>query len=494
MKTVKGYPLLLGYIGIFLILTGIINLIPLVMLIAFPEESVFALNFIIPGVSSIIIGYLLTLIIRHKEKSRFERFEDSFFLTVMWSLSILVCSVPFLLAGYDFLQSLFESTSGLSTTGSTVFSAHELPYIYIFFRSVLLFFGGVGLVLVITSTVSDRYGMRLYTAEGHNDKLMSNLAKSARLILTIYAGYILFGTIAFILLDMPWFDALNHSIAAVATGGFSTENLSIGHYDSFLIELVAIILMLLGATSFLIHMYLFKGVLKKVFKHGELYLMIGLVVIFTTIMTFNLYENQALIDPYGHHDIWHYLRHSVFTLVSAITTTGLQTVENFHGFTSFSLIMVASLMVVGGQLGSTAGALKQGRVVLALQSSYWFIRDKMSHSRTIRTNFMLRNGEYEQVDDVEIRHNYAFIIIYLMILMLGSFIIMSFGHSFEDALFEFASALGGVGFSTGIMHYQAPWQVLSTGIAGMFIGRLEFTVIIIAIFKLFFDITKKDVR
>ncbi len=492
-RSIKGYPLLFGYLGIFIILTGIFNLIPLVMLFVFPNEAMHWWKFAVPGVSAIIIGFLMTLILKDKKVERMQRFEDAVFLVSMWGISILISSVPFLLSGYDFTRSLFEVTSGLSTTGATTFLAHTLPNIYIFYRSILLFFGGVGLVLVITSTVSDRYGMKLYVAEGHQDRLMSNLAKSARLILMIYLGYITVGTLLYVMFGMPWFDAINHSISAVATGGFSTENESIGayrtlvgHTESLGIEIVSMILMLLGATSFVIHAYLFRGEFKKALKHNEINLFLIVAVIFLTGMIINL-------NTWGGESLELSIRDSFFQFIASITTTGLQTVNSMNALPSLFKVLIILLMIIGGQLGSTAGALKQGRVALAFKSSFWYIRDKMSHTRTVRSNFILRNGKYEIVSDVEIRHNYAFIIIYGLILLAGSFIFMSFGYGFENSLFEFAALLGSTGYSVGIIHSNAPLPILWTGIIGMFIGRLEFTVIVVAVMKLFLDIRRKEI-
>ena len=124
----------------------------------------------------------------------------------------------------------------------------------------MLFVGGVGLVLVVMSVITDYYGMRLFEAEGH-DQMAPNLVKSARVIISIYSGYIIGGTILYMVFGMNWFDALNHSIAAVSTGGFSTKASSIGYYQNLGIEIVTIVLMLLGGTGFLVHLALVKGCL-----------------------------------------------------------------------------------------------------------------------------------------------------------------------------------------------------------------------------------------
>lgn len=492
-KTIKGYPLLVGYLGIFIAFTGILMCLPLLMLFAYPNEASDWWKFAVPGVCAFILGFLLTLILRGKKVERMQRFEDALFIVFMWAITIWIASAPFILNGADVTRSVFEVTAGISTTGMSTFVAENMSHMFLFYRSVLMFFGGIGLVLVITSTISDRYGMRLYQAEGHNDKLMSNLAKSARLILSIYAGYILVGTVSFILFGMDWFEALNHSISAVATGGFSPKNGSIGAYRSLVsqssaigIEITAMILMLLGATSFAIHAFLFRGEIKKLLKHNEFHLFISVFVVSLVLVALNL-------NTIGGETLEFSFRDSAFTLISAITTTGLQVIPSVKALPSLTFVVIIILMIIGGQLGSTAGAIKQGRISLALKSSYWYIRDKMSHSRTVRTNFIARYGTYDVVTDVEIRHNYAFIFMYGLILLIGAFIFMGFGNTFDDSLFEIASLLGSTGYSTGIIHANAPLAVLWTGIVAMFVGRLEFTVVVIAAVKILSDIRHKEI-
>ena len=118
------------------------------------------------------------------------------------------------------------------------------------------FFGGVGIVLVMVSALSSTFGMKLYNSEGHSDKILPNLIKSSRMILSIYLGYVIAGTALYVITGMPIFDAINHSIAALSTGGFSTKLESIGFYDNVYIELITIILMILGTISFATHVLL----------------------------------------------------------------------------------------------------------------------------------------------------------------------------------------------------------------------------------------------
>ena len=122
----------------------------------------------------------------------------------------------------------------------SVVDVEHTSHLFLMHRSTILFFGGIGLVLVMLSVLSDTYGMRLYAAEGHNDRLLPNLLKSARIILTMYLCYILSGVALYCLFGMPLFDALIHSIGALSTGGFSSHAQSIGYYDNIWIEMITI--------------------------------------------------------------------------------------------------------------------------------------------------------------------------------------------------------------------------------------------------------------
>lgn len=236
-EKVSGYYLILGYLGIIIIMIGVITLLPLITLLFYPEESYQLSCFVIPGVIAILIGYLLSFIIKGKELEHLQHNQELLIVLGTWIIAIFITALPFYLTGeYTLTEAVFETTSGLSTTGLSVVDTSTATHLFLMHRTMTLFIGGVGLVLVMTSIMSDIYGMRLYTAEGHNDKLLPNLFKSARLIIVIYSGYILAGITLYVVAGMPFFDAVAHSIAALSTGGFSTHPESIGYYQNSLIE------------------------------------------------------------------------------------------------------------------------------------------------------------------------------------------------------------------------------------------------------------------
>lgn len=484
-KITSGYPLILNYLGIFAILIGIINLLPLILLVFKPGEAQHATGFLVSGFGAIAVGLFVLFLFKGREKGNLKRYQDTVLVVSIWILAILISSLPFLVNGnYNFTQSVFEATSGYSTTGLTVVDVNTTPYVFLFFRSLLQFFGGVGLVLVLTSAISDKFGMRLYNAEGHSDKLMPNLIKSARMILSIYMGYIIIGSILYVIFGMSVFDAVNHSITAVATGGFSTREASIGHYNSVGIEIVTMLLMILGGTNFFIHLLLLRGKFRNVFRHIELKFLGILLLIFIPLMT------MRMMSVYN-GNIFHSLRIASFQFISAITGTGFQTINSFMFLPSFFILALIIPMIIGAGMGSTAGGMKQYRVALAFKTMYWNIKDQLTHKKTIRTHFINRLGTKTIVEKEAIIQNYSFLMIYIVVLVVGTVIFSRFGYSISSSLFEFSSALGTVGLSVGITGFNAHPVILWTAIVGMFLGRLEFYVVFIAISKITIDITKK---
>ena len=191
MKKKDYYRLVFFYLSIFLVMIGVIQLLPLIVLPFYPEDISYAYCFLIPGIAAIGLGGLQRYILKDTKIVKLEKHYDSLLLVMIWLIAITVSCFPWMLKGdYNFTQAAFEMTSGYSTTGLSVVDVDHTPKIFLMFRSITLFVGGVGLVLIITSAFSDRYGLNLYNAEGHNDRLMPNLAKSARLILSFYSAYI----------------------------------------------------------------------------------------------------------------------------------------------------------------------------------------------------------------------------------------------------------------------------------------------------------------
>jgi len=482
-KKIEGHLLILNYLGVFSVLIGLIILLPLISLLFIKNELNQFHLFFIPGVIALLFGLLILFIFKGYEKAKLRKKHDAILVLYIWVLAIFASSMPFYLSGnYTLAQAIFETSSGYSTTGLTVTDVKVAPQIFLLYRSLLQFFGGAGLVLVLTAAISDKFGMRLYNAEGHSDKLLPNLIRSGRVFIAIYILLILMGIIFYLILGMSFFDALNHSICAVATGGFSTRPESIGYYQSVPIEAVTIFLMVAGGTNFVVHFLLLTGQFKKAVKHIE-------VKSFFIILIVGVLISLIYLLPYYNQNVTLSLRHSIFHLVSALTGTGYQIAENFQTFPQVFILLITLFMVFGGGMGSTTGGLKQYRVAILFKSIYWHINDMLSHKKLIRKRYINRLGVKTVLDKEDILGSHMYIGLYVMALIVGTMVFASFNQNpLIDSLFEYASTLGTVGLSMGITHASAHPIILWFSSLSMFLGRLEFFVVFIAISKLTEDI------
>ncbi|MBC2397252.1 TrkH family potassium uptake protein [Clostridium tetanomorphum] len=470
-----------GYIGVLTMIIGIIILLPLIVIIVYPNESKYAADFIIPSFIAILVGFILSRFIKLNERQNLSVAQDTIIVVFVWILASFFSAMPFILSGQlNFTQAYFEAVSGWTTTGLSVVNVEAAPKIYLMHRSIMQFFGGIGLVLVMVSALSATFGMKLYSSEGHSDRLLPNLLRSSRMIMSIYIGYIIAGTILYYIFGMPLFDGINHSIAALSTGGFGIKTDSIGAYKSFSIELITIILMILGTTNFAAHLLLVKRNFRKFLKVDEVRFMFLVFGISIPLVAF-----FSLKNIYG--SVSESFRISAFQVVSALSTTGFSTVS-FNNWDSFSIFIMIILMVIGGGAGSTAGGIKLYRVYLMIKTFFWNLKKKFMPEHMVNEDFVFKpEGKvYIQESHILDATNYAFI--YIVILFIGTGIIVANGYSLQDALFEFASSLGTVGLSVGITSPTTSAIVLWTEIIGMLFGRLEIYVIFIAIIKVFKDI------
>ena len=410
------------------------------------------------------------------QKNNLSQGQSAFVVLTGWIVCIIANAMPFILSGeYSLSQSFFETISGLTTTGLSVVDVDDELKIILIHRSIMLFFGGVGVVLSVLFFLKDKGGLKLYAMEGHADMLAPDVLKSSRKIILIYTFYIALGIILYRICGMSFFDAFNHSIAAISTGGFSTHSASIGFFNSTSIELVTIFLMILGSTNFLIHLLLITGKFKKIINYAETKVFFIMLIIFVPILSYYFYassvqsaQNNSFVT-------------ALFQFVSAATTTGFQTVESFNLINPVIKFLLILVMLVGGGSGSTAGGIKQYRVYIAIKDLFWTIQEGFGFKKTIYPHHVYRQEGIDTVGVNSRKNILSFIAIYILIFLIGTFILLTSGASIENCMFEIASALGTVGLSSGVVTANSPSYILWTCSIAMFLGRLEIYVFIFGV-------------
>ena len=501
-KTASGYRLIFGYLGLFIAFIGITMLIPLLVLFAYPEEAGDWYCFVAPGGSAILVGVALFMLIFKRDKAQLGKHQDAILLVLIWLLSIFIAATPFIIKGdLSFTESVFESTSAFGTIGLTVFKETCFnSHIFVLYRSIICFLGGIGLVLIITSAISDRYGLKLYIAEGHNDKLLPNLAKSARLILTIYILIIVLGAGLYVIAGMPLFDAIIHSISAVATGGFSSRPEGLIAFQSTTnwpaVQAISCVLMILGAVNFLLHMFLITGRFKKVWRDCEIRTFLILFIVFIPLFFLAILAHNDWNDPLKA------LSEGSFTFVSSITTTGFANTQiiadqasGVIGIGEAALFLIVICNIIGGGMGSTAGGIKQYRLAVACKSFYWSTKERLSSSNYIYPHYIWRCGEQKEIKANDSSEAFSYIIVYIAIMLIGG-LATTFAAggdtTFGAGLFEFSNALSSTGLSNGLcqLNEGVQWCL----IAGMFLGRLEILSIFFALYRVARDILRKETR
>lgn len=476
----RRYAAIFSSTGIILGLSGVFMLSPLLVLPAYPQEAGGARAFIIPAVSLGLVGLMLWRIFRPSSAVTLSVQEGGIIVLVGWTVVILFSAWPFVaLLGMDFSTALFESVSGWTTTGLSVVDVKGAGRMILFWRSIMQLAGGAGLAIIMMSAIIGPTGVGISSAEGRSDQLVPHVRRSARLVLMIYTGYAAAGTLAYWLAGMSLFDAVNHSFAAVSTGGFSTRVESIGHWDSTAIEAVTLPLMLLGNLSFVTAWFLWQGRLRFVTRNGEVRLL-ALLIPLSAAAVF-LFTCRALYPRLGKS-----IRVAVFETVSALTTTGFQTVgyENWNAFGVFVLIL---LMLIGGGTCSTAGGIKQFRVYLLWKMLIWEIRRSFLPRTAVMERPVWEGDRRVFVDDARARQVGVFVFLYLATYLFGAMLLCAVGYSLQDSLFEFASAVGTVGLTIGVTSATMPGAALWAETLAMFLGRLEFIVVIVSLLKLVAD-------
>ncbi|MGB7087376.1 MAG: TrkH family potassium uptake protein [Phormidesmis sp.] len=482
----QRYLVVLGYTGLICMIAGLAILSPLLALIAYPEEANLAWGFLLPGLLLGVIGFALwrSLLPRSgasKSDVTLNLQEGSIIVVLAWLLAIVVGTVPFLtIGGLNFTQAMFESTSGWTTTGLSVVDVTETSQLILLYRSIMELCGGAGLAIITLSAIAGPVGASMSSAEGRSEQLAPNIRRSAKLVLIIYSGLCAIGIVALRISGVGWFDAVNHSFAALSTGGFSTRTDSIGYWDSPFVEAVTIVLMLFGGLNFVTIYLLFTGQIKSVIRNGQVRLQALFIPLAAIIIFF-----ASAVSLYPTLD--KAIRVSIFESVTALTTTGFSTV-GYGDWNSLPWLVMLILMLIGGGAGSTAGGIKQLRVYILYRALLSELKKMLLPQGAVNETEVWQGEQRRFLKADQVRQMALFVFLYIGVFLIGSAVMTGYGYPLQESLFEYASTLGTVGLSIGITAADAPVGVLWTQIFGMFLGRLEFFTVFVGIACMLRDI------
>jgi trk system potassium uptake protein TrkH len=462
-------------LGKTIILIGILMLVPLFILPFYSGEIKYTSSFLIPSFGSVLLGLALSFLLKPEEKEtelNARILKGNLTVLLTWLYGFLAGALPFVISGQlNFIQALFESVSGWTTTGLSVIDVTVTPNIFLFHRSFMQFCGGLGFIMVMMIFIQSKQSMNLYNAEGHPDKLMPNLKKTARTIMLIFLVFLSGGTILYIICGMSPFESLIHAMSALSTGGFSTRANSIGEYNSVAIEAVTIVLMILGSMNFAVLLLMAKGKIKETLRVSEVRFLFLLLAIFVPLMALSVYGVYL--------NAGESFRIAFFNSVSALTGTGYST-ASYTNWPPLAFGIIIILMITGGGIGSTSGGLKLSRVYLLLRATGNNIKKRLSTSRRVMVLSYYKAQGKVPIDEELFLNTLGFIAVYIIIYIIGTLLFtLTAACSLSEAMFEFASALGTVGLSLGFTDAHTNNATLILEMAGMILGRLEIFIVII---------------
>lgn len=429
---------------------------------------------------------------KYRPESDLRAREAFLVVSLTWILLSAFGALPMYLSGSlgHFTDAFFEAMSGLTTTGATVYGGMTSDGVQnglladqhrsiLLWRSLLHWFGGMGFVVLSVAVLpflSVGGGSQLFSAEssaGMTDKITPRVQEAAT---WLWAVYVTFTLANFFMLwahpAMDWFDALNHAMATLATGGFSTKDASLAYFDSAYLDVVTTVFMFLAGISFTMHFRLLRGEFKIFGNNRETRFYTLMTLISITVVSLVLWMK-------GGYDVTDALRYGSFQVVSIITTTGFIT-DNYEVWPSLAVLFLFLLFFTGGTAGSTAGGIKSFRILILLKNTMREIRQTVHPRGVLPVQIGNKN-----IEPATIMRVLSFVISYVFFFSIGALVLSALGLDFMSAIGASISCLGNIGPALGefgpINNYASmPWLGKWTMSLLMMIGRLEvFTVLVL---------------
>lgn len=472
---IQGYAIL-KVVGVQLILIGLLMLTGIIFSFAFQENDWKAL--LISGGISIVIGGVLWFITANKN-TKVNKRTGYLIVFIGWLMMILFGMLPYLISGSvsNVTDAFFESVSGMTTTGASIISDIEsLPKGILYWRSLTQWIGGMGIIVLTVALfpLLGIGGVELFVAEAPgptSDKLHPRIQETAKKLWLIYVGLTVLLTILLALEGMTLYDAINHSLTTMATGGFSTKNASMMYYNIPIIQYTIIIFMFIAGINYSVIYLGLQGHFRNIWKSDEFKAYLFLVLTTSIGLMFYLYFRKGL--PFEQS-----FRDSAFQVVSIITTTGFVSAD----YTSYSEVVTLLFFILlfsGACAGSTSGGIKLIRHLVFFKNSFLEFK-RLLHPKAI---IPLRVNNVTVAPRI-MTHILVFLLIYLALFVIGSIVVTALGMDFLSAIGAVATSLGNVGpgiGSVGPISNFAEVPTAAKWILGflMLLGRLElFTILV----------------
>ncbi len=477
---------ILSIVGFMIVLCGFMMMFPAA--VDWQDSNIYSASyFVITAAFSVAVG-LIILICTNQEQAPLRTKEMFLTTTLIWFFYTFFCCLPYFFSTHpiSFTNAIFEAASGLTTTGATIFTnLEELPKGILLWRSLTQWMGGVGILVVAIWVLPTLHigGMQLFNMEtsGETNRDAPTIAQNVSGILGYFALITIICSICLFLAGMNVFDAINHAMTTVATGGFSTHTQSIAYFKNSSIEWILIFFMFIGGLPLMLGIYLFYHHFDLIRKNEQIRLY---CITFLCSVLFLVFIRWLQAD-FNNDSLETILRTTAFSVISIITSTGY-VVENYQQWGHYALVFFMFLMLTGACTASTSGGIKMFRFSILLK----VLNTKLKSVAKPHGVFVPRYGEKAVSEDV-VSGVLVFMGLYALFLISGTIALSLFNLDFVTSMSAIISALSNIGPGLGeIIGPDKSFTTLPSGVKWilsclMIIGRLEFVSVIILIFPFF---------
>lgn len=470
-----NYRMIIYVMGQISKVVGLAMLLPVLVGFIYGEEHVIA-SFGIPILMLLIPGFFVT-IKKPKDNSVYSM-EGFISVAASWIVISAVCALPFVISGDipNYVDALFETVSGFTTTGSSILSnVEELSKSSLFWRSFTHWLGGMGIIMIVLAIMSsnDSRTMHMMRAECPGPKvgrLVSKSGNSARILYGIYIALTVIETVMLLCGGLSFYDAVVHAFSSAGTGGFSVYGDSIAHYNSLYVEMVIAVFIILFGVNFNLYYYLLIRRFSTVFKNEELRTYLGVILTATLLISVNTR------NIYG--GFLESLRYSFFMTASTITSTGFSVIDT-NTWPVFSQTLLLTLMFIGSCAGSTGGGLKVSRIIIMFKAGIKELK-YIINPRSVSSVKM--NGKPVERDVV--RGVTSYFIIYILLMFTSILLVTLDSFTIEESASAVITTMNNIGFGIGRFGTAGSFGDMSSFSKivlcfDMLIGRLEIYPIIL---------------
>ncbi len=437
-------------------------LLPIILSLFFKEGIAVTNIYILVFLLTFLVGGLMHRFTRSKTIFGVTIAQSLIIVCLVWVIYTFFASLPFhFLTTFNFLDAYFESMSSLTTTGLSLYDTVPVLKSLVIWRSFLSWIGGLGIIVLAYFGLTRGLlssSTKLVKAEGH-ERLRPSIKETIKDMWLIYLILTAIGIILLFVFGMSLFDAFNYSMSAISTTGSQSNAATLASIGTPLINLVLIIIMILGATSFILHYMLYKRRSFLVYLKDKQFLFMLLIIFIAFILIF-----IKLGSEYNIMTI-------ILNVVSIITCGGFTTIApaQLLGFAPFVFLLFLILMFVGGSTNSTTGGIKIDRLILFIKSIFW----KIKQTTLPKIAYFSKKYNNRIIDDSVIKSIYFLILVYFLFIILGILVLTFNGYAVNESAFEVVSAQSNVGLTIGITDQAMPATAKLMLIINMWVGRLE---------------------